>query len=159
MPRAADNATSAILPRAADNATTPTPVAVFSFGPDTDESEYSDYQYLAGQDVFTTYSLPSAPYQLVFPLPGIPQRTRQTPPPMPPYVDSLLRGKTITIPPGSIGLDPGFQDRPANMTGIHRGFGQASSGEYLQPPYDPTNGITSKGNLYLIFPRPEAPTP
>jgi len=24
----------------------------------------------------------------------------------------------------------------------------------LQPPYDPTNGITSKGNLYLIFPQP-----
>jgi len=154
LPRAADNATSAILPRAADNATTPTPVAVFSFGPDTDESEYSDYQYLAGQDVFTTYSLPMTPYQLVFPLQGIPQRTRQTPPPMPPYVDSLLRGKTVTIPPGSIGFDSGLQERSTNLTGIHRGYGQASSGEYLQPPYDPTNGITSKGNLYLIFPRP-----
>ena len=154
LPRTADNATTPTLPRAADNPTTLTPVAVFSFGPDTDESEYSDYQYLAGQDVFTTYSLPMTPYQLVFPLQGIPQRTRQTPPPMPPYVDSLLRGKTVTIPPGSIGFDSGLQERSTNLTGIHRGYGQASSGEYLQPPYDPTNGITSKGNLYLIFPRP-----
>ena len=158
-PGADDPKSSSTLPRAANNATAPTPVAVFSFGPDTDEYQYSDYQYLTGEDVFTTYSLAATPCQLVFPVPGIPQPTRQTPPPMPAYVDSLLRGKTITIPPGSIGLDPGFQDRPANMTGIHRGFGQASSGEYLQPPYDPTNGITSKGNLYLIFPRPEAPTP
>ncbi|MCX6348019.1 MAG: hypothetical protein NTV79_00740, partial [Candidatus Aureabacteria bacterium] len=59
------------------------------------------------------------------------------------------------MPPGPAGFYPRFPARPANMTGIYRGYlGQVSSGEYLQPPYDPTNGITSKGNLYLIFPRP-----
>lgn len=155
LPRAADNPTTAILPRAADNPTTLTPVAVFSFGPDTDEGLYGDYQYLTGEDVFTTYSLPMAPYQLVFPLSGIPQPARPAPSPPPPPPGFPIRVAPGMMPPGLSRFNPRFPGRPANMTGIYRGYpGQVSSGEYLQPPYDPTNGITSKGNLYLIFPRP-----
>jgi hypothetical protein len=145
------------LPRAADNPTTLTPVAVFSFGPDTDEYEYGDYQYLTGEDVFTTYSLAATPYQLVFPLQGIPQPARPAPPPPPPPPGFPIQVAPGMMPPGPAGFYLRFPARPANMTGILRRYwypGQVSSGEYLQPPYDPTNGITSKGNLYLIFPRP-----
>jgi hypothetical protein len=138
-----------------DNPTTPTPVAVFSFGPDTDEGLYGDYQYLTGEDVFTTYSLPMAPYQLVFPLSGIPQPARPAPSPPPPPPGFPIRVAPGMMPPGLSRFNPRFPARLANMTGIYRGYpGQVSGGEYLQPPYDPTNGITSKGNLYLIFPRP-----
>ena len=77
----------------------PGSVVVFSFGPDTDESNYLSFPRLTGEDVFTTHSMYSTPLQLVF--------------------------------------------SPARLV--------------MQPYYDPMNGTTSRGDLYLKIPRPDAP--
>jgi len=95
-PPASPSAPPPAPPSGADAPTTPTQVVIFSFGPDTDESNYMSFPRLTGKDVFTTHSMYSTPLQLVF--------------------------------------------SPARLV--------------MQPYYDPTNGTTSKGNLYLEIPRP-----
>ena len=132
-------------PPGADAPTTPTPVVIFSFGPDVDESQYTAFRRLTGEDVFTTYSVYTARLQLVFPPNAAP-----VPPPPPPPPPGLVQGP---LGVGRARMAPGMINSP--YPGFP--FGNPAAGPLMEPYYDPTNGTTSRGNLYLKIPRPEAP--
>jgi len=132
-------------PPGADAPTTPTPVVIFSFGPDVDESQYTAFRRLTGEDVFTTYSVYTARLQLVFPPNAAP-----VPPPPPPPPPGLVQGP---LGVGRARAAAGMINSP--YPGFP--FGNPAAGPLMEPYYDPTNGTTSRGNLYLKIPRPEAP--
>jgi len=114
-------------------------VIVFSFGPDNGEREHVSLLHLTGADVFTTYSVPAARYQTVFP-------------PNAPSYDPL--------PPSSLPLSGTLRERMAirsirNKWEAYR-YPAVNPDAYpfWQPAYDPTNGSHSEGNLYLKIPPP-----
>jgi hypothetical protein len=124
--------------RAADAPTSS--VIVFSFGPDTDESEHVLLRRLTGEDVFTTYSVPAARLQLVYP----PNASR-VPPPLPRAGTMQELAATTAIQGGPASARQGWGGYPLS---------NLNASPFRQPAYDPTNGSTSKGNLYLRIPPP-----
>lgn len=143
-------------PTNADAPTTPTPVVIFSFGPDVDESEYVAFPRLTGEDMFTTWSAPSTPLQLVFPPASarlqlvVPSAdSASVPPPPPPPPPGLVQGP---LGVGRARAAAGMINSP--YPGFP--FGNPAAGPLMEPSYDPTNGTTSNGNLYLKIPRSDA---
>jgi hypothetical protein len=174
----------------ADSATSRPQVVLFSFGPDCDESHYSQVRRLTGENVFTTYSA-SAQLQLVFPPPAaaplasvsplLPTPSEQPKAPatiataqLAPQSSQPTSASTSLPPrrkPGLLALPPGVKPGQPFTSVSPLGIGRAQSAATLatrpplvppysypatsapEPYYDPTNGTTSKGNLYLSLPR------
>jgi len=137
---------SAAAAGAGDGATSRTNVVIFSFGPDTDESQYMRFRRLTGEDVFTTYSVYSARLQIVLP-PNAASVVPPPPAPAPGLAQGPLGVGRARVAAGAINS----QYPPGGP------FGNPAASSLLEPYYDPTNGTTSNGNLYLEIPPPETP--
>ena len=139
-PPAAASGLPATPSRGADAPTSS--VIVFSFGPDTDESEHVLLRRLTGEDVFTTYSIPAARLQLVYP----PNASR-VPTPLP-------RAGTMPELAATTAIQADLAAARYGSPGGGYPLSNPNASPFRQPAYDPTNGSTSKGNLYLEIPRP-----
>jgi hypothetical protein len=139
------------------------PLVIFSFGPDTDESEFKPLtgeQYKFGDITLKSVETPAppsdAPYERSLQL--VLNRAELIPPES--YPTPVPPGNAVAMPQPP----PGMMGSPEMMIGsgdpfLSGGFGRYSPpnaipGHWtLDPMYDPTNGTISNGDIYIEISR------